>query len=202
MMLSRRNDERHGTESATPLRTLLYCRLGRQLVMSFFALFARAIGLRSHPLPDMNELARLSNEYYPNELRGGEGHLEVGKVILGAHERTADLLLSVKPFGCMPSSAVSDGIQALVTARFPEVNFLSVETTGDSAANVYSRIQMALFKARARAEMTFATALGETGLTKVQAIACLASRPRLRHALYVPPKRTAVTAANILHALR
>jgi predicted nucleotide-binding protein (sugar kinase/HSP70/actin superfamily) len=48
----------------------------------------------------------------------------------------------------MPSSGVSDGVQALVTARYPQANFLSVETSGEGAANFYSRVQMALFKAK------------------------------------------------------
>lgn len=55
----------------------------------------------------------------------------------------------------MPSSAVSDGIQTLVTSRFPEANFLSVETSGEGAANFYSRVQMALFKAKQLAKEEF-----------------------------------------------
>ncbi len=55
----------------------------------------------------------------------------------------------------MPSSAVSDGIQSLVTNRFPEANFLSIETSGEGAANFYSRVQMALFKAKQLAKEEF-----------------------------------------------
>jgi predicted nucleotide-binding protein (sugar kinase/HSP70/actin superfamily) len=201
MMLRRRTEERHPRESATPLRTLFLAGLTSGLVKCSFAAFARAAGLRHAGLPDMEELAQVSHGYYPNQLRGGEGHLEVGKVILATRDHTADLILSVKPFGCMPSSAVSDGIQSLVTARFSDVNFLPVETSGDGATNAYSRVQMALFKARSRAEMTFGRALAETELTPAQATARVAAHPDLRRALYNPPPVTAVTAANMLHAL-
>lgn len=59
-----------------------------------------------------------------------------------------------KPFGCMPSSSVSGGVQSLITAKYPDANFLAIETSRDGAVNISSRIQMALFKAResARAE--------------------------------------------------
>ena len=55
----------------------------------------------------------------------------------------------------MPSSAVSDGVQSLVTNRFPSANFLSIETSGEGAANFYSRVQMALFKAKQLAKEEF-----------------------------------------------
>jgi predicted nucleotide-binding protein (sugar kinase/HSP70/actin superfamily) len=52
----------------------------------------------------------------------------------------------------MPSSAVSDGVQSLVTSHYPQANFLSIETSGEGAANFYSRVQMALFKAKQSAK--------------------------------------------------
>ena len=58
------------------------------------------------------------------------------------------MTLSVKPFGCMPSSGVSDGVQSIITEKYPEAIFCPIETNGDGAVNVYSRVQMMLFKAR------------------------------------------------------
>jgi predicted nucleotide-binding protein (sugar kinase/HSP70/actin superfamily) len=58
------------------------------------------------------------------------------------------MTVSVKPFGCMPSSGVSDGVQSLITARFPGTIYCAVETSGDGATNFYSRVQMYMFKAR------------------------------------------------------
>ncbi len=67
-------------------------------------------------------------------------------------QQKSHMTLSVKPFGCMPSSGVSDGVQTVVTERFPEAIFCAVETSGDAAVKFYSRVQMSLFQARRRAE--------------------------------------------------
>jgi len=96
----------------------------------------------------MDKLANLGKEYYTLDCEGGEGHLEVAHLIESVKDNLSHLTISVKPFGCMPSSSVSDGVQSLVTNRFPEANFLSIETSGEGAANFYSRVQMALFKAK------------------------------------------------------
>ncbi len=121
----------------------------------FFYGVASLVGLKKYKLSDMDEIARISHPYYLNEVRGGEGHMEVGKLIQAVEQKKAHLVISVKPFGCMPSSGVSDGIQSLITARYPEANFLAIETTGDGAVNVYSRVQMALFRARKQAQKEF-----------------------------------------------
>jgi predicted nucleotide-binding protein (sugar kinase/HSP70/actin superfamily) len=128
-----------------------------------FGLWAWIAGLRHFHLPNMEHLAAIAHEYYPVQLRGGEGHMEVGKVIDTFARKKAHLVISVKPFGCMPSSGVSDGVQSMVTAKFPEANFCAIETSGDGAVSVYSRIQMALFKARARAKEEYEQAMSECG---------------------------------------
>jgi len=131
-----------------PARRKLMIRLARYALKGYFGLYAGAIGLGRYQMPDMEKLAALAEEYYTLECDGGEGHLEVAHLIESVKERLAHLVISVKPFGCMPSSAVSDGIQSLITSRYPEANFLSIETSGEGAANFYSRVQMALFKAK------------------------------------------------------
>jgi len=130
------------------LKDRLLILAGNAAVKAFFTLYAKTIGLRDYKLPDMDKLYEISKDYYPVESDGGEGHLEVAHVIEAVEEDLAHLIISVKPFGCMPSSAVSDGIQSLVTARYPGANFLAIETSGEGAANFYSRVQMALFKAK------------------------------------------------------
>ena len=117
-------------------------------VKAYFTLYARAIGLHNYALPNMEKLYELARDYYPVDSDGGEGHMEVAHLIEAVEENLAHLVISVKPFGCMPSSAVSDGIQSLITARYPNANFLAIETSGEGAANFYSRVQMALFKAK------------------------------------------------------
>ncbi len=144
----------------------------------------------------MEELADLSRDYYLPEIRGGEGHMEVGKVIHAAQHDKAHLVISVKPFGCLPSSGVSDGIQSLVTARHPNANFLPIETSGDGAINVHSRVQMALFRARKKAKEEFDTALARSGISHEAATSKIGKSPRLRSAVHYPRHRFATTAAN------
>lgn len=141
----------------------------------------------------MDEVATISHQYYDNHLRGGEGHMEVGKLIQSVEHRKAHMVISVKPFGCMPSSGVSDGVQSLITARHPEAIFTAIETTGDGEVNVQSRIQMDLFKARKRAEAEYRSAVARTGLTEAALESRLQSK---RRGLHYPPHIVAGTAAN------
>jgi predicted nucleotide-binding protein (sugar kinase/HSP70/actin superfamily) len=162
-------------------------------VRAIFGVYAHAIGLAGYHLPDMDQVATISHQYYDNHLRGGEGHMEVGKLIQTVKHRKAHMVISIKPFGCMPSSGVSDGVQSLITARYPEAIFAAIETTGDGEVNVQSRIQMDLFKARKRAEAEFRSAVSRTGLT----VAALESKLRRKaRALHHPPHIVAGTAAN------
>ncbi len=66
-------------------------------------------------------------------------HIHINK------HKLADLIVSMKPFTCL-SSVISDGVQCKISDLYPEVEFIAVETNGDSAATFYSRIQMAMQK--------------------------------------------------------
>jgi predicted nucleotide-binding protein (sugar kinase/HSP70/actin superfamily) len=90
--------------------------------------------------------------------------MEVGKLIEAVQKQKAHMVISVKPFGCMPSASVSDGVQTSVLTRHPEAIFCAVETTGDGAVNFQSRVQMFLFKARQKARREFEAALQQRGL--------------------------------------
>ena len=162
-------------------------------VRAVFTLYTQAIGLEGYHLPDMDQVATISHQYYDNHLRGGEGHMEVGKLIQTVEQRKAHMVISIKPFGCMPSSGVSDGVQSLITARYPEAIFTAIETTGDGEVNVQSRIQMDLFKARKRAEEEFRVAVERAGLS---AAAIEVKARRHGRALHHPPHVVAGTAAN------
>jgi predicted nucleotide-binding protein (sugar kinase/HSP70/actin superfamily) len=83
----------------------------------------------------MDEIAEISHAFYDNNLRGGEGHMEVGKLIQNVAYSKVNMTLSVKPFGCMPSSSVSDGIQSFITELYPQAIFLPIETNGDGAVD-------------------------------------------------------------------
>ena len=137
------------------VKTRVLIKAGKTAIQTHFTLYAKAIGLHDYDIPDMDALAKLAKEYYTLECSGGEGHLEVAHLIESVKHNLSHLVISIKPFGCMPSSAVSDGVQSLVTSRYPQANFLSIETSGEGAANFYSRVQMALFKAKQLAKEEF-----------------------------------------------
>ncbi len=153
-----------------------------------FHTFAYAGGYYDYHLPDMDQIAEIAAPYYDNNLRGGEGHMEVGKLILNVVKNKATMTLSVKPFGCMPSSSVSDGVQSLITEKFPGTIFCAVETSGDGAVNFQSRVQMYLFKAKKVAEEEFRAALEAAGLTEEEYKATLRRYPRFQNALHRAPR--------------
>ncbi len=174
--------------------------VGEIALRTVFQVFAQAVGLKRFPLPDMDEVAKVGHSHYNQELRGGEGHMEVAKLILNVVKQKAHMTLSVKPFGCMPSSGVSDGVQSVVTALYPEAIFCAVETSGEGAVNFYSRVQMFLFKARQRAQQEMEQALAEHGITREQAQAFLAGS-RYGSALYRAPHRMCGTGADLIQEI-
>jgi predicted nucleotide-binding protein (sugar kinase/HSP70/actin superfamily) len=174
-----------GLAGADPHKRLRLLKLAECALRGMFSLYARIVGLGHYHLPDMNELAKLGHEHYDNHLRGGEGHMEVSKLIQSVQERKHHMVVSVKPFGCMPSSGVSDGIQSVVTERYPEAIFCAIETTGDGAANVQSRIMMDLYKARQRARDEYDEVLGTKG-AKAAAHRTRSSRRALYDPLWYP----------------
>lgn len=120
------------------------------IIRYFYSTFEKALapaqfGGKSE-LIDLDYLADLAQEYYHSEIFGGEGNLEVAEAIHYAD--TIDGFISSKPFGCMPSSGVSDGVQAKIVSMHPQLNFLSIETSGDNEVNILSRVSMLLFKAK------------------------------------------------------
>jgi predicted nucleotide-binding protein (sugar kinase/HSP70/actin superfamily) len=172
-----------------------------KVVRALFQTFAHAAGLYGYTLPDMFEIAKISHEYYNNDLRGGEGHMEVGKLIMNVLHSKAHMTLSVKPFGCMPSAGVSDGVQTAITEKLPGSIFCPVETSGDGRVNFYSRVQMYLFKAKQAAVAELERACEEQGVTMQQVRALLGAKPRFASALHKAPHNYAGTAADLVAQL-
>lgn len=110
-----------------------------------------ALGGMPHELTDQYEMQRLGHPYYNTRVEGGEGHLEVAKNIYYTNRSLCHMVLSVKPFGCMPSTQ-SDGVQSAVTSHFKDIIYLPIETSGEGEINAHSRVQMALGEARAKAK--------------------------------------------------
>jgi predicted nucleotide-binding protein (sugar kinase/HSP70/actin superfamily) len=164
-----------------------------------FQTFANVGGFYGYHLANMDDVAEVAAPFYNNDLRGGEGHMEVGKLILNVVKSKATMTLSVKPFGCMPSSSVSDGVQSLITERYPGTIYCAVETSGDGAVNFQSRVQMYLFKARQAALEDFERALEKTGLTVEKLRAFLKENPKYAAALHKSPHYAASTPADLVH---
>jgi predicted nucleotide-binding protein (sugar kinase/HSP70/actin superfamily) len=197
--LRQADSSRYGLEGKNPQLRLRILQLADRTVRVLFHTYAKVIGLRSYHLPDMDEIAKVAHEHYNNHLKGGEGHMEVGKLILNVVKRKANMTVSVKPFGCMPSSGVSDGVQSLITEIHPEAIFLPIETTGDGAINVYSRIQMMFFKAKQAAQKEFDEALMKKGVT-IEKLRMLDSS-QFTHSLQTTSRHVvACTAANMVYS--
>jgi DNA-binding transcriptional MerR regulator len=109
------------------------------------------------------------------------------------------MTLSVKPFGCMPSSSVSDGVQSFITELYPQAIFLPIETNGDGAVNVYSRVQMQLFKAKQLAQKEIDKALADVGMTIEEVREYLAKHPSMNHAFHRAPHMAGCTAADLIY---
>ncbi len=169
-----------------------------RLTRVIFQTFAHAGGLYGYHLPDMDKIADIAHGHYNNDLRGGEGHMEVGKLIQNVVMSKAHMTVSVKPFGCMPSAGVSDGVQSLITEKYPGTVFCAVETSGDGRVNFYSRVQMYLFKAKAAAIAELERVCNEQGVTLEQVRAFLDAHPRFASGLHKPPHAAAGSAADVV----
>ncbi|RME05474.1 MAG: activator of (R)-2-hydroxyglutaryl-CoA dehydratase, partial [Deltaproteobacteria bacterium] len=160
-----------------------------------------ALGNLPHPLTDQLELQRMGHPYYDSRSQGGEGHLEVAKNIYYHNKDLCHMVLSLKPFGCMPSTQ-SDGAQAAVMGHFRDMIYLPIETSGEGEINAHSRVQMALGEAKAKTKEEFSRALEETGFSLEEIRAYVARHPELQRPFYPVPHRKGVVgvAANfVLH---
>jgi len=186
--------------SVERLKKLVFVKGMALTFRALYELFRGALAFRPRPLPSQKLLAELAKPYFDYFVVGGEGHLEVAKHVYYLKSRKAHMILSVKPFGCMPSTQ-SDGAQAKLLSDYPESIFLSVETSGDGEINVKSRIQMKLYEAKLSALEEYDSLLRELNATFTE-VKRLFSREELRKA-FVPLKgKFAGTAARALWASR
>ena len=175
--------------------------IGRRIFERQYERMVEQLGDIGHRLTDMQELADVAAPYYHRLARGGEGHLEVAKNIYYTVHKKAHMVLSLKPFGCMPSSQ-SDGVQSAVMNHFKDMIFLPIETSGEGEINAHSRVQMALGEAKAKAKLEFQQALDSTGKRLDDIRAFVAGSAELRRPFYAVPHRHGITgtAANfVLH---
>ncbi len=108
-----------------------------------------ALALEPAALPDPEWLARLAAPFLLPSLRGGYGHVEVGLARDAVVAGNVHALVSVKSFGCMPSSGISDAIiGAAIDDALP---FLALEVCADGHAARESRLALLAADALRRA---------------------------------------------------
>jgi predicted nucleotide-binding protein (sugar kinase/HSP70/actin superfamily) len=178
-----------------------YFGFGQRFYYRQYDRVVKGLGGLGHGLVWVDDLAKLSKPYYNPFARGGEGHMEVAKNIYYTVKKKAHMVLSLKPFGCMPSSQ-SDGVQSAVMNHFKDMIFLPIETSGEGEVNAHSRVQMALGEAKAKARAEFQQALETSGKSLDDIRRFVDQNPVLRRPLYHVPHRDGITgtaASFVLH---
>jgi predicted nucleotide-binding protein (sugar kinase/HSP70/actin superfamily) len=173
--------------------------LAMRIYVRHFVRLAKLLGLPDQSPTSQKVLSSMAAPYYNTFLRGGEGHLEVAKTLYYTRKKLCHLVLALKPFGCLPSIQ-SDAVQASLIERIPEISFLPIETSADGEVHAYSRVQMALSEARAKAASEFDRALESAHHSLEDIRSFVATHRELRQPLYPIPRRTGIvsTAANFL----
>jgi predicted nucleotide-binding protein (sugar kinase/HSP70/actin superfamily) len=158
-----------------------------------------ALGNKPHALVNQLELLRVGHPYYNSRAEGGEGHLEVAKNIYYSNKDLCHMVLSLKPFGCMPSTQ-SDGAQSAVISHFKDMIYIPIETSGEGDVNAHSRVQMALGEAKVKAKNEFARVLQETGRTLDEIRAYVETHPEMQRPAWniTHHKGVVGTAANFV----
>lgn len=167
-------------------KSMVMFGLARKIIFREYDRLRSGLGGTAHELVDQQELVRMGHPYYNASSGGGEGHLEVAKNIYYCNKDLAHMVLSLKPFGCMPS-AQSDGAQSAVIANFPDMIFLPIETSGEGDINAHSRVQMALGEAKYKCKDEFKRAVARTGYTIEQIREYVGEHRELRRPLQQIP---------------
>ena len=175
--------------------------LGQVVFRQWYNFYRWALGFKTDTLPNQKKLAEYAKAYYNTHLKGGEGHLEIGKNIMTTAEKHAQMVISLKPFGCMPST-MSDGVQSRVVADYKDAIYIPIETSGDGEVNVKSRVQMKLYEAKMKAREEMKELLDEKGVTVEQVREYVDKHPKYRRAMQKLSHHHGVsTAANFVGAV-
>jgi len=154
------------------------------------------LGYLPNELPDQMELKKLAEPFFHFELRGGEGHMLIGKALHAYHHKKAHMICELSPYGCMPNT-MSVGAMANVLGRYPELLYAPIEIKGDAEVHALSRCQMILAEAKQRAKQEFDNALRASNTSPSAIRAHERSHPKLRQATFrVPHLGHAGTSTN------
>ncbi|MGQ9616104.1 MAG: hypothetical protein ACUVWJ_06835 [Spirochaetota bacterium] len=183
------------------LKLMIILKILKISIHILYNYYRLLLGNIPDPLTSQRKIAHHANPYYNTKLRGGEGHMEVGKHILSIKNRKAHMVISLKPFGCMPSTQ-SDGVQTKVSGDLRKGIFVSIETTGDAEINVQSRVLMKLQEAKQKALEEYMRAvktLHPDNLSENYHECLSQPKPLILRASTKLPRRYCTTAANALH---
>ena len=195
----RKLEHRHSTSKHPRVEEALLRALER-IYRWTYNRFRNALAGLPNELPDQEELRELAEPFYHFELRGGEGHMLIGKALHAYHHKKAHMICELSPYSCMPNT-MSVGSMANVIGKYPDLLYAPIEVKGDSEVHALSRCQMILTEAKRRAQEQFEEVLQKTGLTVEQIRRYEKRHPEIQRATYkVPHRGYSGTAANyVLH---
>ena len=181
-------------------KKLWFLNLGSNLYRKEYARLMNALGGTCHMLIEQDTLQKDAHQYYHTHIEGGEGYMEVAKNIYYHKNHKCHMVLSLKPFGCMPSTQ-SDGVQAAVVENYKDMIFLPVETSGEGKTNAHNRVLMALAEAREKAKKEIADAFATTSFSLEELKKYVNQHPKLKTPAYPHPHRKGVAskAANFIY---
>ena len=195
---ARENAQQHLVIDETRKSFIRKVKLVQVAFRLYYNFYRWGLGFKTDSLPNQKKLAEYARAYYDTHLKGGEGHLEIAKNIMATKDKHAQMVISLKPFGCMPST-MSDGVQSRVVADYKDAIFLPVETSGDGEVNVKSRTQMKLYEAKVKARQEMAEVLDKYDVTIEQVRDYVAKHPKFNDPMrQVPHHHGISTAANFV----
>jgi len=198
----RKLEHRHST-SKYPKRDELLLQALERIYVATYNRFRKALGNIPNELPDQLELKNLAEPFYHFELRGGEGHMLIGKALYAYHHKKAHMICELSPYSCMPNT-MSIGSMANVIGKYPDLLYAPIEVKGDAEVHALSRCQMILTEAKKRAQAEFEEVLRKTGITLAAIHEFEKHHPEVRRATYkVPHKGYSGTSTNyVLHLVQ
>jgi predicted nucleotide-binding protein (sugar kinase/HSP70/actin superfamily) len=195
------NAEQRGSLEPNASRKLVTVRLLAKVYRGTYNRLRKALGNLPHELPNQEEMKRLAHPFYHHQLRGGEGHMLVGKALEAYHHKKAHMICELSPYGCMPNT-MSIGSMANVLGKYPDLLYASIEVKGDAEVHALSRCQMILTEAKRRAQAEFERVMEATGLTLEAVRHYEEKHPEVTQSTYrVPHHGFAGTAANYIYHL-
>jgi len=193
-MLERREVDKYASVKVAVIRGL------EKIYHRTYNRFRKALGSLPYELPDQEEIRKLATPFYHFRLRGGEGHMLVGKALYTYHHKKAHMICELSPYSCMPNT-MSIGAMANVLGKYPDLLYAPIEVKGDAEVHALSRCQMILTEAKKRAQKEFDEALAKSGFSLETLRRSEAQLPEARRAGFKVPSYGCIsTGANyVLH---